>query len=383
MADPKVTVALARCPDYSAGAVSDAVAELLGLLGGMKGFVRPGARVLLKPNLLMPRAAAEAVTTHPAVVRAVGRAAMEAGGAVCIGDSPGAGTLSAVAEQAGIASVADELGVPLVEFTDPQPAERPAGARFQKLSVARAVHEADTVINLPKVKTHQQMVLTLAVKNLFGCVVGRQKVAWHMNAGRDSALFARVLVEVCQAVAPALSVADGVMGMEGTGPSHGDARRFGFLAASADPFALDAALAWLLGFAPSEVPVLGAAERARSDGLGVGVTGLDRIEWVGADPAEVRARDVKRPIMGRTTFLPDFLARVVRRFVTVRPRVKHAVCRQCGGCVEACPSRAMKIVDRRVKIDDTRCIRCFCCQELCPHGAIEARGSLFSRFLST
>jgi len=375
-------VALARCADYAPGNIERAVAEVIDLLGGIGRFVRPGARVLLKPNLIAAHPPEAAATTHPEVAAAVARIAAGAGGRVEIGDSPGVKTLPVVADATGIAAVASRLGLPLVEFTEPVEAARPKGARFRKLPLARPAVEADVLINLPKVKTHQQMFLTLAVKNLFGCVVGRQKIAWHMSAGRDAALFARVLVEICSAVAPALSIADGVVGMEGTGPCHGRPRQFGFIAASADPFALDAVLTSLLGFEDADVPVLAAARAARADGLRVGETDLDKIELAGCAVGELRPGRVTPPTMGRLMFVPGFLSGLMRRLATARPSIDHKTCRVCGVCAESCPAGAMKIIDRRVRIDDTSCIRCFCCQELCPHGAVGVRRGLLSRLFS-
>ena len=375
-------VALARCVDYSTENVERAVAEVIDLLGGIGRFVRPGSRVLLKPNLIAAYPPEAAATTHPEVVAAVAPIAAGAGGRVEVGDSPGVKTLPVVAETTGIAAVASRLGLPLTEFTEPVEVARPKGAKFRKLLLARPVVETDVLINLPKVKTHQQMFLTLAAKNLFGCVVGKQKIAWHMSAGRDAALFARVLVEICSAVAPALSIADGVVGMEGTGPCHGRPRPFGFIAASGDPFALDAVLTSLLGFEDADLPVLAAARAARADGLPVGETDLDAIELAGCAADELRAKHVVPPTMGRLMFVPGFLSGLMRRLVTVRPRIDLKTCRVCGVCVESCPAQAMKIIDRRVRIDDTSCIRCFCCQELCPHGAVRVGRGLLSRLFS-
>ena len=379
---PRSAVALTECADYSRANVERAIGEVIGLLGGIARFVRPDENVLLKPNLLAARSPDEAVTTHPEIFRAVAKTCLDAGGRVTAGDSPGIGSLSSVAEKSGIAAVADELGVTLLEFTEAVKVERPAGARFRKLLLARAAAEAGAVINLPKVKTHQQMFLTLAVKNLFGCIVGKEKIAWHMNAGRDAALFARFLVEVCHSVAPRLSIADGVLGMEGTGPSHGDPRWFRFIAASADPFALDAVLTRLLGFRPADLPVLAAADEARSDGLSVGLTDLSRVDVVGCDIAGLAVARVRPPVMGRLMFVPDFLSGIVRRLITVKPRISARECRACGVCAESCPAGAVKIIDRKVRIDDTVCIRCFCCQELCPHGAVKAGRGLLSNFFA-
>lgn len=373
-------VALARCEGYSPGEVARAVSALLEALGGLERFVPADGRVLLKPNLLKAVEPEAGVTTHPEVLRAVGRAVLDAGGQVAVGDSPGVGTLAAAMERSGLGAVALELGAAVEPFDESVPVPRPEGARFRRLELARAVVEAPAIINLPKVKTHQGMVLTLAVKNLFGCVVGRRKVGWHMNAGRDRDAMARALVEIAQAVGPTLNIADAVVGMEGAGPSRGDLRRFGFLAASADPFSLDAVLAWLLGFAASEVPTLRAAAEARGDGLDVGEADLARIELVGDPAEEQRVPDVRPPALGGLTFVPDCLTGVARRLIRVRPAIDHSACRLCGVCVESCPAGAMKMVDRRVEIDDTSCVGCFCCHELCPQGALQVRRGLLSRF---
>ena len=376
------TVALVRCLDYSRENVERAVGEVVELLGGIERFVRHGESVLLKPNLLSGSPPEKAVTTHPEVFRAVAKAALGAGGRVTGGDSSGIGSFDTVAGKSGIAAVAAELGVELRDLNEAAETERPQGARFRKLLIARSILEADAVVNLPKVKTHQQMFLTLAVKNLFGCIVGKEKIAWHMNAGRDAGLFARLLVEICCAVAPRLSIADGVVGMEGTGPAHGDPRQFGFIAASADPFALDAVLTSVLGFRATDVPLFAAADEARADGLVIGCSDLDRIDVVGCGVDELSVPHVKPPVMGNLMFLPGFLARIMRRLITVKPGIKRCMCKTCGVCVESCPAEAMKMIDRKVTIDDTVCIRCFCCQELCPHGAVEARRGLLSGFFS-
>jgi uncharacterized protein (DUF362 family)/NAD-dependent dihydropyrimidine dehydrogenase PreA subunit len=376
------TVSLVHCTDYDRARVEAAVREAIELVGGIGRFVEPGQSVLIKPNLLQAVTPDRAVTTHPEVLRAVAVLAREAGGDVTIAESPAVGKYEVAIEKSGFRSVAEELGVPLVPMDGPIEIERPDAARFRKLRLARCVVEADVVINLPKVKTHQQVFLTLAVKNLFGCVVGREKLAWHLNAGRSIELFARALVEIGDAVRPALSLADGVVGMEGSGPMSGTPRPFGFFAAGADPFAVDAVLTDVLGFAHGDYPVLVAADAARADGLDAGETRLDRIEVVGCDRAELRVTDVRPPAGARLMFVPGFLARALRRLVTVRPRFDRAACRVCGACVEACPADALKVVDGRVCIDDTLCIRCFCCQELCPFGAVRVRRGWLSRLIT-
>ena len=134
------------------------------LLGGIKKFVHPGDHVLLKPNLLSARPPERRVTTDPRMVMAVARLVREAGGDPFMGDSPALESFTRVAAKTGMAEMAHQLGIPLVPFTRPIRMTTPAGSLFKKLEIAPEALEANVVINLPKLKTHSQMLLTLGVK---------------------------------------------------------------------------------------------------------------------------------------------------------------------------------------------------------------------------
>ena len=99
-------VAVVRCDGYSEDRVRAAVRRGLDLLGGPARFARRGERILLKPNLLVPRAPERAVTTHPSVFRAVAESFKEAGAVMSYGDSPGFGSTVLAARRAGLAQVA-------------------------------------------------------------------------------------------------------------------------------------------------------------------------------------------------------------------------------------------------------------------------------------
>ncbi|NEP63163.1 MAG: DUF362 domain-containing protein, partial [Symploca sp. SIO2G7] len=120
---------------------------------------------------------------------------------------------------------------------------------------------SDVVINLPKVKSHVQLTLTLGVKNLFGCVPGKMKAWWHMEAGKDARSFAQMLVETAQAIDPELTIIDGIIGHEGNGPSSGKPRHLGVLGASPNVYALDRAMVDVLQVEPSLVPTIVASQR--------------------------------------------------------------------------------------------------------------------------
>ena len=230
-------VSLQALADYDPGRVRDTLTLLLAPLGGISHFVKPGQKVLIKPNLLAAKAPDKAVTTHPEIVRQTILLTQGAGGKVTVGDSPGLGKAASVARKCGILDVVEETGASFATFEESVPITLDTGT-FHHLEVARESLEADVIINLPKLKTHQMMGYTGAVKNLFGLVVGMRKVRLHLQAGTDKAFFALMLLELAEYFSPALSIMDAVTGMEGNGPGNGDPVHLGALLASTHPIAL-------------------------------------------------------------------------------------------------------------------------------------------------
>lgn len=370
------TVSLAKAPNYDRRRIKDALHLLLAPLGGMSAFVRPGERVLLKPNMLSAKAPEKAVTTHPEVLRGVIELVREAGGTALVGDSPGIGGTRKVAEKSGMLAVIEESGAELVEFTES--VEVAGTGLFKRLELARPYLTADRVINLPKLKTHEMMTMTCAVKNLFGAVVGHEKAAWHLKAGADRELFARMLLEIYLLRKPDLTIVDAVTAMEGDGPGSGDPVRVGLLLAGANAVAVDVIAAELAGI-PKKLLYL---ERAA---LKLGIDGAERssIATAGVPLEEARGAPLRLPHISDVQFgLPPFLKNRLRHYLTSRPCAIPEKCRLCGICVEACPPRAMEIRDGRLLFDYHRCIRCFCCRELCPDGALDVREGALLRIIS-
>lgn len=144
----------------------------------------------------------------------------------------------------------------------------------------------------------------MGVKNLFGCVPGKMKAWWHMEAGKDSARFGQMLVETARAINPTLTIIDGIIAHEGNGPSGGEPRQLGILGAARDVFALDRATSHILNVDPSTVPTIAASQR-------LGLCGdLDRIHFPLLSPDELQIDDWRLP----DTLMPiDFgMPRVVK-----------------------------------------------------------------------
>ncbi|ABB57329.1 DUF362 domain-containing protein [Synechococcus elongatus] len=253
------TVALLRVDRYEAQLLDERLAALLAPWGGMAAFVKPGQKVLLKPNLLTGNRPGKECVTRPDLVAAIARLVRQVGGEPFLGDSPAFGSAKGVAIASGYGPMLEELDIPLVEFRGVrQSTDSPT---FQHLRLSREALGADVVINIPKLKSHVQLTLSAGVKNLFGCVPGKMKAWWHLEAGKDRDRFGEMLVETARAISPALTILDAIVAHEGNGPSNGEPRSLKLLAAADDVFALDQACATLLGLNELAVPTLAAAAR--------------------------------------------------------------------------------------------------------------------------
>ncbi len=300
------TVSLVRAPSYDANILKAALIEVLEPLGGMQAIVKPGQRVLLKPNLLTGSRPTKECTTRPELVREVALMVQACGGKPFLGDSPAFGSARGVAKANGLLPLCEELKMPLVEFKSGR--YQSVGETFNHLQLSKEAMEADIVINLPKVKSHCQLTVTLAVKNLFGCVPGKLKAWWHLDSGKDALRFGKMLVETAATINPQLTIIDGIVGHEGMGPSNGEPRFLGLLGASRDVFALDRVFTAILNIDPALVPILRAATE-----LKIGPQTLAEITIIGSTLEEVRCLDWQLP---PTMLAIDFgVPRVARSFV--------------------------------------------------------------------
>ncbi|MCB2187097.1 MAG: DUF362 domain-containing protein [Deltaproteobacteria bacterium] len=370
-------VALVRCPSYDSPVLEEAVARAVDLAGGMARYVSPGQRVLVKPNLLAACPPEKAVTTHPAVVATVCRLVLEAGGKPFLADSPALDPFGRVAKKSGLAQVAEELGLELLELGEPTRVAVAQGSPRASLELARAAVEAPVIISLPKLKTHTLMLLTLGVKNLFGTVVAQRKAEWHFMVGLDRDNFAGLLLDIWGVLRPALTILDGVWGMEGLGPNNGTPRHWGLVAASPDALALDATVGRFLEVDPGRWPLLREAARR-----GLLTPERQAPELLGDPWDAFPDRGITLPALDSLDMLPRPLNWLVRRYAVSKPAQEDRGCVECGKCAAVCPAHALTLTGRHAIFDYKACIRCYCCQEVCPQGAISFKKGLLVRLLN-
>ena len=375
------TISLTHCPTYDLPEVEAALRRLLEPLGGIGAFVEPDQRVLLKPNLLIPVRPERAITTHPAVVEAMIRLVREAGGKPLIADSPGGPLhnqpgMRRLYRDTGMKEVAERTGVPLRYDGTAIQVPTPDGLLLKRLDLLKVWQEADVIIALPKLKTHGLTTITGATKILFGLVPGLTKSGYHSKLA-DLDRFCDMLLDIVACVWPALFVMDGVLGMEGNGPSlQGNPRHIGVLLASQDAVAMDAVVCQIIGLDPDRLPLFRAAERRGWWPVEVTVAGTP--------VAEVSVPDFRLPDTTQAATRPagrGWLSQLATRALVPRPVPQRELCTACRTCVRICPRQAITIVDQLAVVDDERCIRCYCCHEVCPEAAIDLEFSRLGRLL--
>lgn len=302
------TVSLIRAQSYDLGELKAAIEYLLEPLGSMQAIVSQGDRVLLKPNLLTGSRPTKECITRPEIVYSVAQLVIEAGGKPFLGDSPAFGSAMGVAKANGYLPLCEKLNLEIVEFKGQR--YPTASENFNHLRLSKEAMDADVVINLPKVKSHMQLTMTLGVKNLFGCVPGKMKAWWHAEAGKDANRFGEMLVETARAIAPNLTIIDGIIGHEGNGPSGGEPKELGVLGASTNVFALDRAFIDILNLDPLLVPTLAAQFR-----LGL-CPELADIEFPYSTPEELQVANWRLPdaIMPIDFGLPRVLRSTFKHF---------------------------------------------------------------------
>lgn len=369
-------ISLIQSASYEVSTLRQNIIRLLEPLGGISSFVNHGERVLLKPNMLSAKKPEQAVTTHPALVRVVAELVREAGGIALIGDSPGIGGFQRVAEKSGIAAAARESGAELVEFKDV--VSMKGTGTFRQIHLSRTYMEADKVINLPKLKTHEMMTMTCAVKNLFGAVVGTEKAGWHLKAGTSREQFARLLLEIYLLKKPALNIVDGILAMEGDGPGSGDPVQLGILIAGVNPVAVDLVAGKLAGI-PADLLHI----ELQAAAMGLPGSTFDEIKICGTPLKNLPGACFKLPRGLDVQFgLPGFLKKSLKKYLTSFPAADKSRCELCGICREACPPTAITIKNSVLSVDNARCIRCWCCRELCPYDAMTVKRSLLLSVLT-
>lgn len=370
-----MNVAFRAAKEYELTQVQPLIDDLLQPISHL---MMAGKTAVLKVNLLMKAAPERAITTHPVVVEAVANHLIDRGMNVIIADSPGgpfiAPVLDSIYRASGLAGVAERTGALLNHDLSSSETLLDGAEKLHRFEILNVVKQADLVINLPKCKTHGMMTYTGAVKNLFGVIPGLTKANHHFRL--PSRLdFGDHLVDIAEFVQADFHLMDGIVGMEGDGPSGGQLIQSGFLAASLSAHHLDRAICQLIGIEEKLVPTLLAAIRR---GL------LNEQTQVIGDTLRVKPFVLPKsaPVTFLPSWVPEGLHHRLAKAIRSKPDFLHKKCIGCAKCAEICPAQVITMnQDRRPECDYDNCISCFCCHEICPVKAIEIKQSFLGSLL--
>jgi uncharacterized protein (DUF362 family) len=346
-------VGVVKCSSYEQEKVDRAVERLIKLINfDFSKF--SGKTVLIKPNIVgcFPKKQI-ATTTHPSIVEAVCKILKKNHCKILIGDSPFTDPDSSF-KASGIDKVAKKYGKMIVFEQDKLVKVHDKNAKILKdFEIAKSVKDADLIINMPKLKTHSLTKFTGAVKNLYGLIPGGLKQRIHVQAKGDNE-FSNILIDIYQNIMPELTIMDGVIGMEGNGPTSGEAVKTKVILASKNGIALDVAATKMINLNPRSINTSAQAiKRKLYPKFDFIITGDKLPSFNFKTPSNIeKTKQILRHLFKEKPIICD-----------------SKKCIKCAKCMKHCPTSSITMTPYPV-VNPKTCIRCFCCIEICPTDAM-------------
>jgi len=356
------------CPEYDI----DKILPLLETIYTQaQGPELAGKTILLKPNILFDEDPNKAVTTHPVFVEAVIRFLQSRNvGKIFVGDAPAMHSTSFKPLKSGIFDVCEKTGAEWVYFgKNTVSLSLPSG----KTPITSIVREVDYFFSLPKLKTHELMGYTGAIKNSFGLIPNIHKTKQHAFH-RSSRSMASLLVDLNESITPDFVFMDAIVAMEGPGPGNGHPFPLQLMLGSTNLLALDVIASKIIGYNPLNI-------ETNTEGLKrkkwlasieeITVQGNNIEQCIRNDFKLIQKESLWRMSVGILLRRIPLLHRLERRPVFLRSR-----CTGCKACVNICSVQAIHVSPddpKKIVLNRKKCIHCFCCHEVCPSSAIEIR----------
>lgn len=364
-----------KCLSYNLEEIKNVIISGFEALGGIEKFIKKDEKVLLKPNFLQPAKPETAIITHPVFIKAVIQVLKKKTEKIYIGDSPGVGSFLTAATVSGLKKVIDEENIKIIEFVPDTEIKLKDKLVFEKFLIDKRLLEMDKIINLPKLKTHVLMQMTLCIKNMFGIISGFKKLEYHAKANQDRIQFAKILIDIYRVIPPNFNIVDGILAMEGEGPgTSGKPVNLGLIIMGENGFAIDRVIPEFVGVDPFRIYTNRIYKEYINNNKDI------EFNIIG-EKISVIKRFVMPPDEQRSSVF-GFLVKVLRDVTLSKPLFIKEKCTGCNICVKHCPVNALiyKGKDKGIICDYNKCIRCFCCHELCPAKAISIKKPLLKFF---
>ncbi len=379
----KNKVALVRLDDYESEHVKNALIKMFELLGLNNYFKNKS--ILVKPNVLAPFKLT--YTPPEVIVELLKLLKQQTEKQIVVGDSTMTKALTSMTfKRSKIEEMSIVEGAKIANFFESERVKveliAPKGEAEKILYLPKEVVEADVIVNLPKLKTHNGYIYTGAIKNLFG-VLGN-KMHMHM-AHKNKAMFQKMLGDIYFAaeetnsteIPKVVTIVDAVIAMEGKGPRAGDPRKVGLLIGGFNSAAVDIVGYTLMNGNPSDLEAITSiAERT---GISMDIA---KLEIVGElNYKEFIVKDFKKPRVSilKKGQVPEsgFVSKIASKMMGLSIKINRKRCLLCEECVKHCPAEALVKKNECIEIDREKCVECFCCGESCPNNAINAKWYLF------
>lgn len=381
-------VAINRCDKYEEESLVSFIKKQFAAAGIDKNTIF-GKNVVIKPNLVTARGPEMAATTHPMLLKAVVRVLRDySPSSIILAESPGGPynevSLRHIYKVCGISEAAADISLTLNTDTSAENVSYGGGVRCRVFHMITPIVNADVIVNLCKLKTHSLMKMSCAVKNYFGVIPGIEKFEMHAAYSNVND-FAEMIVDLCACLyekKTLITVCDGILAMEGNGPSSGIPRKMNLLMTSLSPFSIDAIAEEIIGY--SGQVLTNKVARTRN----LAPSDLSEIEIIGDSINDFAVSDFLEPDSSSGKFLkelPNIFGGRLAKYFEPRPLVNNKKCVGCGRCADSCPVHTISMIEingkRKAKINKDRCIRCYCCQELCPIDAVDTKKNFLIKII--
>ncbi|MGQ9665288.1 MAG: DUF362 domain-containing protein [bacterium] len=312
-------------------------------------------RVFVKPNMLRIAQPEECIITDPQLIEWTVDYLLKKGAILSVGDNPIPQPLNEieVARKCGFLKASKGHFKNIGRYVKKIKLKHKS---VKEIYVSRDILDAEILISLPKFKTHELTILSIAIKNHFGIIPGGIKPHLHAQcASLDD--FCKLLFAVYNQKKSDLIIVDAINVRD----ANNHLFRPNKVIVGNDPWAIEYVCSLMAGLKPNLHPLLKMGLKERL-----------------FDPDDFEVLGTLEPIKGFSLPAGLFLRNLFsgtgsRLFARIQDArityIDHLLCNRCRACENVCPTRAIN----NFKIDNKKCIKCYCCFEVCPTGAIKKK----------